>query len=535
MENTLIVGLNTGLLSVAAVAALLISVGFVVFSSDMKSVTHRAFFALTGASVVWSLFNYAIYQSSDTIVVLWLLRFIMFSATWFAFALFTFFFVFPNREYAFPVWYRYILLPVTVAVSLLTLTPFVFEAIASFSATGQVEQVANGFGIFVFGAFASILDFSAIFLFIRKTLQARGSAGSPYRLILVGIIVTILLIIVFSFIFPAFLGNSSLVEYGTLFLLPFIILTAYTIYHDRILNVKEIATAVLVSMLATAALVEVIFTTNPILILFRTSLFVLILLVGLLLVRGVVREVQQREKIEKLAEELSKTNSRQETLIHFIGHEVKGFLTKAAGTFSAMIEGDLGEMPPTMKEFAERALADTRHGVRSVSDILKASNLKKGTVEFKKEPFDLRALVAEAVERARPTAEGKGLTFSFDAAPGEYQAVGDREELGDHVLRNLIDNSINYTPSGSISISLARVADKFVFTIRDTGVGISDEDKAHLFTEGGHGKDSVRVNANSTGFGLYIAKDIVTAQGGTIRAESAGAGQGSTFIVELPA
>ncbi len=288
-------------------------------------------------------------------------------------------------------------------------------------------------------------------------------------------------------------------------------------------------------MLATATLVEVIFTTNPILILFRTSLFVLILIVGLLLVRGVVREVQQREKLEKLAEELEKTNSRQETLIHFIGHEVKGFLTKAAGTFSALVEGDLGEVSPTVKEFAERALADTRHGVTSVSDILKASNLKKGTVEFKKEQFDLKTLVAEVVERARPTAEGKGLTFSFEAAQGEYQVVGDREELGDHVLRNLIDNSINYTPSGSISISLAREDKKITFTVRDTGVGISDEDKTHLFTEGGHGKESQKVNVNSTGFGLYIAKNIITAQGGTIRAESAGAGKGSTFIVELPA
>ncbi|HHT9130106.1 MAG TPA: sensor histidine kinase, partial [Candidatus Brocadiaceae bacterium] len=100
--------------------------------------------------------------------------------------------------------------------------------------------------------------------------------------------------------------------------------------------------------------------------------------------------------------------------------------------------------------------------------------------------------------------------------------------------RNIIQNSINYTPSGSITASLKKVGKSFVFSVKDTGVGITEEDKKRLFTEGGHGKDSQRVNAHSTGYGLYIAKNIITAHGGTIRAESEGTNKGSTFIVELP-
>jgi signal transduction histidine kinase len=74
-----------------------------------------------------------------------------------------------------------------------------------------------------------------------------------------------------------------------------------------------------------------------------------------------------------------------------------------------------------------------------------------------------------------------------------------------------------------------------VFVVKDTGVGIDAEDTKRLFTEGGHGKDSQRVNVHSTGYGLYIAKQVAEAQGGTIRLESEGAGKGSTCIVELPA
>lgn len=66
-------------------------------------------------------------------------------------------------------------------------------------------------------------------------------------------------------------------------------------------------------------------------------------------------------------------------------------------------------------------------------------------------------------------------------------------------------------------------------------MGISDKDKTRLFTEGGHGEESIKVNVHSTGYGLFIAKNIVLAHKGTIRGESEGPGKGSRFVVELPA
>jgi signal transduction histidine kinase len=172
--------------------------------------------------------------------------------------------------------------------------------------------------------------------------------------------------------------------------------------------------------------------------------------------------------------------------------------------------------------------------VDSVTNILKAANLKKGTVTYTKELFDLKALAADAVEKARLVAEQKGLALTFTADDASYQMTGDKAQINDHVLRNLIDNSINYTPSGSVAVSLKRQGTRIIFAVKDTGVGITEEDKKRLFTEGGHGKDSQTINVHSTGYGLFIAKQITEAQGGTIRAVSDGAGKGSTFIVEFP-
>ena len=108
-------------------------------------------------------------------------------------------------------------------------------------------------------------------------------------------------------------------------------------------------------------------------------------------------------------------------------------------------------------------------------------------------------------------------------------------QLLQEVITNLIENAIYYTPKGSVKVHLARNGKKLLVAITDTGVGITAEDMKVLFTEGGHGKDSIRVNTHSTGYGLYIAQQVAQAMGGTIRAESAGTDKGSTFTLEFPA
>ncbi len=347
-------------------------------------------------------------------------------------------------------------------------------------------------------------------------------------------------VLIFLLAFTA--GNLTIVleldwsyEQYKLFGMPiFVAFIAYSIVKFKTFHTKLITAQALIAALAIAVLSLLFLQTIPNIRIIAGITFVFVCVLGYVLIRSVKREIEQREHIEKLAQELEATNERQETLIHFIGHEVKGFLSKDAGAFAALSQGDFGQLPETMKPFVENALAESRLGADSVGNILKASNLKKGTVAYTKEPFDLKVLVAVAVEKAKLVAEQKGLTLTFTTADGWYQMTGDKTQINDHVLRNLIDNAINYTPSGTIEVSLKRSGRNIVFAVKDSGVGITEEDKKRLFTEGGHGKDSQKVNVHSTGYGLFIAKSIVLAHGGTVRAESEGQGKGSTFFMELP-
>lgn len=330
--------------------------------------------------------------------------------------------------------------------------------------------------------------------------------------------------------------NWDLAQVGLFGMPVFIGFLAYAIVKYHAFNVKMAATQALV--IGTALLIgaRLFYSSTTTGLILSASTLAMFMVSGVFLVRSVKREIEQREKIETLAKDLAATNERQEGLIHFISHEVKGFLTKDMGAFASLAEGDFGPLPEPMKPFVAAALAQSRDGAQSVKDILKASNIKKGTITYKSEPFDLKALVEEVVAKAKPLAERKQLALSFVSdSSGPYTITGDKAEMGDHVLHNLIDNAVNYTLKGSISVSLKKVGSTIVFAVSDTGVGLSDEDKARLFTEGGHGKESQKINVHSTGYGLYIAKNIVLQHKGTIRAESAGPGKGSTFVVELPA
>lgn len=262
--------------------------------------------------------------------------------------------------------------------------------------------------------------------------------------------------------------------------------------------------------------------------------FGVIVTLGVLLFRTVQRETEARHVIEKQEAELEDINREQESLLHFISHEIKGYLTKSEAGFASIADGSFGPISSELKTMSESALGEMRKGVTTVMDILDASNLKKGTVSYKNNAFDFKTAVLEAIDELRTAAEEKGLSFKTTVGEGTFMITGDEHKLKQHAIRNLIDNAIKYTPKGTIRIGLARTDHKFRFSVEDNGVGITPEDMKNLFTEGGRGKDSIKINVHSTGYGLYIAKKIVEAHGGKIWAESEGGGKGSRFIVELP-
>lgn len=274
--------------------------------------------------------------------------------------------------------------------------------------------------------------------------------------------------------------------------------------------------------------------TNQTFFPFLIFIFALTLIISLLVVFIILAWKKYTRALKKLNNELEALVSQRESLMHLITHKVKGAFTRSKYIFAGLLDGTFGEISPMVKQIAEGGLKSDNSGISTVDLILNASNLQKGTVTFDNKVLDFKDSFMQVFNEKKNVAEMKNLKLEQVVEDGEYPLKGDPMWLKE-VINNLVDNSLAYTKVGGATMSLAHVAgNRLLFKVKDTGVGISEEDKKVLFTEGGRGKESTKTNTDSTGYGLFTVKLVVEGHGGRVWAESEGVGKGSTFCVELP-
>ncbi|MFA6601378.1 MAG: HAMP domain-containing sensor histidine kinase [Candidatus Paceibacterota bacterium] len=254
-------------------------------------------------------------------------------------------------------------------------------------------------------------------------------------------------------------------------------------------------------------------------------------------------EVNQRLRIESLATDLEKSNTRlieldrqKSEFVSFASHQLRGPLTAMKGYASLLLEGDMGELTKEARQGVSRIYDSTNTLVSIVNDYLNASRIELGQMKYAFETIDLRNLIEDVVAEMKPNIDKTGIKFSFTAEDGDidYQMTADRDKLK-QVIANIVDNSLKYTPQGSITTKLAldKARHLFVFSVTDTGVGIAPETLPRLFQKFSRAENANKSNIRGTGLGLYVAKQMVEAHHGTIKATSPGEGKGATFTVEL--
>jgi len=543
MLNTILLYININLVIVGIAIIVSAIIGAIVFLNDRKSITNITFFFFSLASIFWNICNYLFYQPNHSPeFALLLLRLVIFFAAWYCFFLFQFFYVFPERKILFFKKYLFFFL-LTVFVSLTTFTPLVFKKITSFSSDGRVATVLNDWGIYIFGITIVFVVFSGFFILISKILKTRQGSVEREQLtqILIGAVITFTLHIIFNMILPAFFNISQYTVLGAVFTLPFSIFTSFAIIKYKLFNVKVVATELITFILWIFLLIRALTSSTLQDQFIDTGLFVITVFVGTLLIRSVMKEVEQKEKLAKLNIDLQALLKQRESLVHLVTHKVKGSFTRSKYIFAGLLDGTFGEVNEDVIKYAKMGLESDNGGIQTVNLVLNASNLSTGSVKYEMKSVDFKEIVLKSLAEKKIQAEAKGLQLESniqdnknDIKTNLYNVLGDVFWLTEAV-NNLIDNSIKYTKTGKIDIDLSDDNGRIVFSVKDTGIGITEEDKKHLFTEGGRGKESVKVNVDSTGYGLYSVKLIIEEHKGKVWAESAGEGKGSEFYIELPA
>lgn len=530
---------NLDLFSVGIVVAATLILGFMAYFSNRKSATNRAFLFFCCMTVAWGTLNYINYNIGSSIWAFWALRVAIFFAVWHAFSLLQLFYVFPNEKVLYPKSYLRALIPLVAISALLTLTPFVFSHVELIE-NGRIAKVANGPGIVFFSATIFGLVVGGASLLIKKVHAAAGEEKKRLLSILYGVLLTFLLILVFNFIFPAFLNNARFVPLGALFIFPFIACTGYAVIRHGFFSIKVVSTEILVFVLAVVTLFEVVISKELPVLIFRLSEFIAVLVFGILLVQSVLKEVAQRVQLEALSTELEGANAQLKNLdqaradfITLTSHQLRTPPATIKWYLAAIKTGDYGELSDGVKEAIAKTEITNNALISLIDDLLNASRIERGKMEFLFEPVHVDQLAKFTVEQLIPQAGFKKLTLTYIPPTMPIpEVLADKEKLR-QVINNFIDNAIKYTPKGEVKVQVEADDTYVSVLVSDSGKGIAPEVIPALFEKYSRGKDSV-THATGIGIGLYVAKVVVENHEGLIGAKSPGVNMGSTFYFKLP-
>ena len=215
-----------------------------------------------------------------------------------------------------------------------------------------------------------------------------------------------------------------------------------------------------------------------------------------------------------------------------LSHELRTPLNAILG-WTQVLHGD-----PANTEEMEMGLATIERNARAqnaiIEDLLDMSKIVSGKVRLDVQPLDLEHVVKSAVESMRPGAAAKGIRLQALIDPEARMISGDPNRL-QQVFWNLLSNAIKFTPrEGRVQVVLARVNSHLEVSVTDSGEGIAAEFLPYVFDRFRQQDASTTRRHGGLGLGLAIVKQLVELHGGSIRVESAGTGQGTTFRVLLP-
>lgn len=256
-------------------------------------------------------------------------------------------------------------------------------------------------------------------------------------------------------------------------------------------------------------------------------------------VRFEIEKAQKEAEIHRLRnvelaqanEALRNANQFKMEILNIAAHDLKNPLQAILG-YSELITQD-SETDSSITEWAKEIFSSSQRMIGLINAMLYQASLENGQLKLETKEIAVETIARKCVEQNRTQASLKGQTINFNADIGCF-ARADKQRLSE-AFDNLISNAIKYSEyDKQIHISIKQQDNIILFTIKDEGPGLTDEDKTKLFQKFQRLSAFPTGGESSTRLGLSITKLLVELHGGSIRAESV-YGNGSTFYIELPA
>ena len=239
--------------------------------------------------------------------------------------------------------------------------------------------------------------------------------------------------------------------------------------------------------------------------------------------KRLTREMEERQAAER------KSHAKDEFLA-MLGHELRNPLS-AISSAAALI-GLPGAGADTVGRAKQIIQRQSQHLSRIVDDLLDLSRAMSGKILLARKPVEVSALVSACLDTFKATGRTSNYLLDMDMAPGWVD--GDPTRL-EQIATNLIDNALKYTPpGGAIRIAVQQDGGEIVLTVSDSGVGIAQDLLPHVFDVFVQASTTLDRSQGGLGIGLALVRRLVELHGGSVSAESPGAGSGSSFKIRLP-
>jgi CheY-like chemotaxis protein len=242
--------------------------------------------------------------------------------------------------------------------------------------------------------------------------------------------------------------------------------------------------------------------------------------------QGLERNLAERAELLEAAQVASRA---KDEFLAMLGHELRNPLAPILTAIELM------KVKPASEHGRERALIERQalHLISLVDDLLDVARVVEGKVELKKCRVALAEIVETAIEMASPLLDKRRHSLVVEVPAEGLEVDADPTRLS-QIVSNLLTNAARYTePGGRIRIHAQRAEQAAYLRVEDNGTGIAPEQLPHLFERFFQGPRASDRAAGGLGLGLALVKNLIELHGGSVRAESAGLGQGSLFELRL--
>lgn len=557
--------------------------GFFVYTKNRKSLIGKILLALSITFFLWAFFNLILWASNDSNINIFYWSFfgLLYPFLYILGAYLVYVFI----ENADPPFYIKLIFGLALLpIILLTPTRYNMEG---FNINGCGAYEGNLFTNYYY--IVGLLIFFWILVFsIKKYRNAKKEFKKQILLFSLGIEFFLLSFFISgylsSFLLELGVPDFSLEQYGLFGMIVFLGFLSYLIVKHQAFDIKVITAQFLIVTTWIGVFSQLFIvqeTSNRIL---TGITLALITYFGWLLFKAVNEEVKSAQELALSSRKLAGLNAKLEELdraksefISIASHQLRTPLTSVKGFTSLILDNTLGKAPLKQKKEVEKIFVNNEKLCLLVEDMLNASRLEAGRLEYDLEEADVVSVVKSTVSVVSLYAKSRKLKLKLNLPNEKLMAIIDQRKLSE-ILSNLIDNAIKYTPRGNVSVIVEKISKEqkvgkakntalasrnwVRISVTDTGLGMDKKQLTGIFDKFIEGNDAVEsktpepiqsfdeiakkdadkikhLNAGSrttsgTGLGVYISRQMTQAMGGVLYADSPGKGKGSTFTLELP-